>query len=346
MPDPVPPCQPGSNAPECAEDPPEPCDLYPALPNCPPSEDPYGRGRVTLMLAEWCGACHGPALTVQQAQAGINFITDLDALVDAGYLRECAAEQSPVVNVLRAKHGFTNGLVDVPEADIDFIVAEFDRDCSATRRLCVEQPELQGCAAVQAERVLDLRCGMCHGQAQRERESITGVNAFSFLEIDSMPDMIRSGLVIPCSSAGSPLVQRMRDGSMPPSGSGQLGPRRSDQALVTSFIDGLCGAPEAPEIAAEYARLEAVLSSSCADCHHSSALDVGFIGSFTFAEDIPGLEREGWLIPCNSGGSQLIRAMRSGSMPPPSSTEPRPSTADIDALAALVDRPCAAPAVP
>jgi hypothetical protein len=158
--------------------------------------------------------------------------------------------------------------------------------------------------------------------------------------------MIRSGLVIPCNSAASPLVQRVRDGSMPPSGSGQLGLRASDEALVTTFIDGMCSAPEAPEVLEEYARLEAVLRSSCAECHHSSALDVGFIGSFPFAEDIPGLEREGWLIPCNSGASALIQAMRSGSMPPPSSTAPRPSPADIDALAALVDRACIAPAAP
>jgi mono/diheme cytochrome c family protein len=300
--------------------------------------------RITTTLAEYCGACHGAALTVQQAQAGINFISDLDALVERGLIVECAAEQSPLVQVLRSNHGFDPGVEIAPPAEeLDLIVGWIDEGCTETRRLCAEQPSLEGCAKVHAERVLDRRCGMCHGRAQRERTSATGVNAFSFLEADDMVAMIESGLVIPCDSSGSPLVQRMRDGSMPPAGAGQLGLRPSDEARVTAFIDGLCSAPEAPELLAERTRLEDVLRSSCGSCHGQSAIDSGQLVGGAIPEDIVSLERDRWLIPCNSRGSPLLRRMRSGDMPPRFLTDPRPTPADMESLAAIVDWACVDP---
>jgi mono/diheme cytochrome c family protein len=266
--------------------------------------------------------------------------------VERGLIIECGAEQSPVVRILRSNHGGELLNVDVqPSAEhIDFIVGWFDDGCDETRRLCAAQPSLEGCAKVQAEQVLDRRCGMCHGRAQRERQSATGDRAFAFLEIDDMVSMIRSGVVVPCDSPASRLLRRVRDGSMPPPGSGQPGLRTSDEASVVAFIDGLCRPSEAPEPLAERARLEEVLRSSCGSCHGQGAIDSGSVQGGAIPEDIVSLQLDRWLIPCNSGDSPLLQRMRSGDMPPQGSNAPRPSPADIESLAAFVDRPCVEPA--
>src|SRR5262245_25955812 len=42
------------------------------------------RAAVENLLNSKCGYCHGPSLSSQDAQAGMNFIDDIDALVKAG----------------------------------------------------------------------------------------------------------------------------------------------------------------------------------------------------------------------------------------------------------------------
>lgn len=296
------------------------------------------------ILAENCGHCHGPALTRGQAQAGVNYITDFDLLVANGFVSECAAESSRLIQMMRNDHdGKFTELPEVPPRDIDRVADYIDWGCTATQTLCAEQPALSGCAMVEAERVLDQRCGMCHGEAQRERQRQTGVQGFSFLEIDDMSTLLARGLVIPCDSEGSPLVRRMRDGSMPPADSFQPSLRMTDEQRVTTFIDGLCTPPVTPELIDERLRLEELLRASCGDCHGQVAVDSGSVQASALLENIELLQRQSWLIPCNSAGSPLVQRMRTGDMPPFDSDAPRLTSNDIEALAQFVDRPCVAP---
>src|SRR5262245_10268428 len=83
---------------------PETCDDNPLLAGCkpepvastggggtttptqrPPSDEAaLARAAAENVLAANCGQCHGPALTPAQAQAGMNYIDDIDKLVETG----------------------------------------------------------------------------------------------------------------------------------------------------------------------------------------------------------------------------------------------------------------------
>lgn len=65
------------------------------------SELELARAAAENVLRANCGQCHGPQLTPAAAQAGMNFIDDLDALVNDGKLVPLAADQSPVVRRMR-----------------------------------------------------------------------------------------------------------------------------------------------------------------------------------------------------------------------------------------------------
>ena len=52
------------------------------------------------MLAQNCGQCHGSALTPAQAQDGINFISDIDQLVEAGLIVPLSSATSRVIVML------------------------------------------------------------------------------------------------------------------------------------------------------------------------------------------------------------------------------------------------------
>lgn len=65
------------------------------------SELELARAAAENVLRANCGQCHGPQLTPAAAQAGMNFIDDIDALVNDGKLVPLAADQSPVVRRMR-----------------------------------------------------------------------------------------------------------------------------------------------------------------------------------------------------------------------------------------------------
>src|SRR6185295_6025049 len=52
-----------------------------------------------------------------------------------------------------------------------------------------------------------------------------------------MEALVQAGLVIPLSSATSPIVRAMRDGSMPPQSSGSPLPTEADINVVSEYID-------------------------------------------------------------------------------------------------------------
>jgi mono/diheme cytochrome c family protein len=83
-----------------------------------------------------------------------------------------------------------------------------------------------------AENILRANCGQCHGSAILDAEDAqAGMNY-----IDDLDELIDQGKVIPGDPEGSPVIRRMRDGSMPPAAAG--GPRPSDQDIdqVAAFI--------------------------------------------------------------------------------------------------------------
>jgi mono/diheme cytochrome c family protein len=61
------------------------------------SELELARAAAQNVLRVNCGQCHGPQLTTQAARAGMNYIDDIDTLVNEGKLVPLASEQSPVV---------------------------------------------------------------------------------------------------------------------------------------------------------------------------------------------------------------------------------------------------------
>jgi mono/diheme cytochrome c family protein len=79
-------------------------------------------------LAANCGQCHGPALTQTQAQDGINFIDDIDALVEAELIVPMNSAASRIVVVMRDRSmpPRASGLFPVTEADIDVVASYID----------------------------------------------------------------------------------------------------------------------------------------------------------------------------------------------------------------------------
>jgi mono/diheme cytochrome c family protein len=87
-------------------------------------------------------------------------------------------------------------------------------------------------ARAAAENVLRVNCGQCHGPQLSEAAARAGMNF-----IDDIDRLVNEGKLIPLNAAESPVVRRMREGSMPPPGND--GPRPSDREIeqVADFID-------------------------------------------------------------------------------------------------------------
>jgi len=86
------------------------------------------RAAAENVLEANCGQCHGPALTQTQAQDGINFINDIDLLVQAGLIVPMSSAASRIVVVMRngSMPPPVSGLPPVTEADIDVVASYID----------------------------------------------------------------------------------------------------------------------------------------------------------------------------------------------------------------------------
>ncbi len=84
------------------------------------------RAQAQNVLESNCGGCHGPALTPEQAEAGMNYIDDIDQLVTTGKIQPLDSAGSLIVQRMRAAEmpPPESGLGPVPNADID-TVAQF-----------------------------------------------------------------------------------------------------------------------------------------------------------------------------------------------------------------------------
>ena len=90
-----------------------------------PPED-LAKAAVENVLLSNCGQCHGPSLTAMQAQDGINYINDIDKLVETGLLLPLNSAASRIIVLMRngTEPPSTSGLPRVSDADIE-IVAEY-----------------------------------------------------------------------------------------------------------------------------------------------------------------------------------------------------------------------------
>jgi mono/diheme cytochrome c family protein len=91
-------------------------------------------------------------------------------------------------------------------------------------------PERDG-SQIAPKNVLMANCGACHGPDAPPAASggIRFINDFTRL--------VATGLVVPLSSASSPLIRVMRDGTMPPPGAGYPAVQKADIEIVAQYID-------------------------------------------------------------------------------------------------------------
>ena len=118
-----------------------------------------------------------------------------------------------------------------PEPDVDA-----DPDPGSTPGASDSELEL---ARAAAENVLRANCGQCHGPQLTPAAARAGMNF-----IDDIDALVNDGKLVPLDSEGSPVVRRMREGSMPPLGTD--GPRPSDRdiELVADFVNNPLFWPE------------------------------------------------------------------------------------------------------
>jgi mono/diheme cytochrome c family protein len=96
-------------------------------------------------------------------------------------------------------------------------------------------------ARAAAENILAANCGQCHGPALTEAQAEAGMNYIT--DIDKL---VLEGKIVPLNSAGSRIVQRMKEGSMPPFSTGRT-VSEDDIETVANFIDEESFWPEVEE---------------------------------------------------------------------------------------------------
>ncbi|MEY2932510.1 MAG: hypothetical protein RL033_3259, partial [Pseudomonadota bacterium] len=99
---------------------------------CGPQQKPFAvasaQGAIENVLQSNCGQCHGPPLTPQTAQAGMNYINDVDKLVATGKIIPLNSAGSPIIQLMQRGEmpPPTSGLPPVTEADISTVAQVID----------------------------------------------------------------------------------------------------------------------------------------------------------------------------------------------------------------------------
>jgi len=127
----TPPSPPTAATPTQPQVAPVPPRVAPPEPPRPAPEPPWNdlaKAAAENVLAANCGQCHGPFLTPAQAQDGINFIDNIDALVYAGLILPLNSAASRVVVVMQtgSMPPPASGQPPVTEADIKTVVEYID----------------------------------------------------------------------------------------------------------------------------------------------------------------------------------------------------------------------------
>jgi len=96
----------------------------------------------------------------------------------------------------------------------------------------VDTSSPEALARAQAQNILASNCGQCHGPALTPAQASAGMNY-----INDMDQLAENNKLVPGNSAGSRIIQRMREGSMPPLNSGKPKVSDADIDVVAQFID-------------------------------------------------------------------------------------------------------------
>jgi mono/diheme cytochrome c family protein len=83
-----------------------------------------------------------------------------------------------------------------------------------------------------AENILNANCGSCHGT-----QLAPGAESGNMNYINDIDQLVANGKIQPLNSAGSRIIQRMKDGSMPPAAAGLPRVNENDINTVAQFID-------------------------------------------------------------------------------------------------------------
>ncbi|MEO8180917.1 MAG: cytochrome c [Deltaproteobacteria bacterium] len=130
---------------ECSPSQQQPVDVGAA----PSSPADLARASAENILASNCGQCHGPALTPDQAKAGMNYINDIDQLVTTGKIIPLNSAGSRIVQrMIRGEMPpVSSGLPRVTEADYTVVAdyidnATFWPGVASNVRNCTEDGQL------------------------------------------------------------------------------------------------------------------------------------------------------------------------------------------------------------
>jgi mono/diheme cytochrome c family protein len=106
------------------EEPPRP--LPPPFREAPPVD--VAKAAVENVLLANCGYCHSSVLTPAQAQDGINYINDVDKLVEAGLIDPLSSLTSRIISVMRSgkEPPASSGYPRMTDADIDLVASYID----------------------------------------------------------------------------------------------------------------------------------------------------------------------------------------------------------------------------
>jgi mono/diheme cytochrome c family protein len=179
------------------------------------------------------------------------------------------AEKGPEYSVRKQKNklkSFTTLSVGCTNAWLALACGDIERDpaspvadpppIAVVRETCADNPYLAECpplvvpdapmetppteergsavdlARAQAQNVLLANCGGCHGTQLTPETARSRMNY-----INDMAKLVANQKVLPLNSEASPIIRRMRDGSMPPPDEGGQRVNAADIALVANFID-------------------------------------------------------------------------------------------------------------
>jgi mono/diheme cytochrome c family protein len=193
----------------------ETCDDNPLLAGCPgntpqtvdtgaqaDTSDPAALAKASAenVLASNCGQCHGPALTPQQAKAGMNYINDIDRLVQTGKIVPLNSAGSLIVQrMLKGEMPpVSSGLPRVTDADITVVSNYIDNPtfwpgADTTARSCTEDGQVVDFDELFQDVASDLRraesrdrpflryisltnrftAGVCLDALEKDREALT-----------------------------------------------------------------------------------------------------------------------------------------------------------------------------
>jgi hypothetical protein len=248
---------PGANpdAPLRGIPPPETCDDNPLLAGCrisapaaspalaaSPSAPPAANANVAAVvgvetvLGERCGSCHGGEPSVERCGTcdGLYYVENLRRLIQAGQVTPCSWQGSSLYQ--RIQDGSMpppgSSATRLTSRELALVGNFVDGLCSALTDGGPEDAE-----RAQIESWLGKDCGTCHGPAA----SPGAGSALSTLDgAGDVRELLEAGLIVPCDPEGSPLVQELRDTSMPPLGVSAHQPDRSMLRRLISFIARPC----------------------------------------------------------------------------------------------------------